>query len=110
MQKRRTKPKTANADDAGANRCRENYPDDVLCAALGPAYQFATPYEACRTACGKGYRAVNRVPSYNGPCIGKGSHYRCQSRGRFAGITVSCCPCCRSDGGSAEKIELCRYH
>jgi hypothetical protein len=30
--------------------------------------------------------------------------------GRFTGVTVSCYPCCRSNGVSAERIVLCRYH
>jgi len=77
---------------------------------LGPAYRYSSADEACLIACGRGCRAVNRTPSYNGPCIGRGCHYRCQSGGRFTGVTVSCCPCCQSDGDSAERIVLCRYH
>ena len=105
-------PQSTVSDDESAitdEPCEQSFPDLVLCVSLGSAYIYPSEHEACRKKCGSGAKAVNPVPSINGPCVGAGGwHYRCNKNGKYAGGSSSCCPCCEAEGKSAGQKKLCR--
>jgi hypothetical protein len=91
--------------------CSAEHPDLVRCETLGPRYVYDSENAACKAACGNGAKAVNKVPSYNGPCVDQGGfHYRCQVGGRYCGHTASCCPCCEALTDTAVRRTRCRYN
>lgn len=94
-----------------ADPCSAEHPDLVKCGALGPDYVHPSENAACKAACGQGAKAVNKAPSYNGPCVEQGGyHYRCQKGGTYCGHTASCCPCCEARHGAAVQRTLCRHN
>jgi hypothetical protein len=96
-------------DDTDDDLCEEAFPGVVKCKLLGPAYIYRSAKEACRQKCGADAKAVHPVPSFNGPCVNAGGmHYRCDRKGKYAGGSASCCPCCEAAGESAETKTLCR--
>jgi hypothetical protein len=87
--------------------CKREHPDEIECANLPEPYVYPSPEQACKECCGKDTKPVNPRTATEGPCIGEGTHYRCQSGSKFRG-TIACCPCCEDTPRGPDLRTLCR--